>query len=369
MANIPGTETQNLVEWAGGRERSILAITFTDIVGSTSLTRQLGDQAMRKVLGAHFRQSSRLIATKGGRWIKSLGDGDLAVFGNVEAALAYAVALQTNPGHTVLDSRIRAGIHVGVVDLLLNDIRGNAVNFASRVSSTTKAAEIWLSAQAMGQLVDLNAEEHSNLRWQDHPGVALNGFEGEYTLWSLAPAGSGRMLADLAAGPLPSARGQSQRRPWVDRVGAALTRESQKAVEPEAPILAGEALVAEQRHLALLFNGGQLTSQGGKLVLLPTGDGKSCFLLVRHPYRGLRMKRDDVQSAASTAAMDRKTLPNAVQSAMIERIMRMPEKLRRRMRAPEPGPFWAMSPGGEPVLVMTSAGEWESGCLYLVDDV
>jgi class 3 adenylate cyclase len=204
VTDFPDNGTPSLSIWAGGRSRVILAITFTDIVDSTRLARELGDQAMRAVREAHFDQSRRLIAANDGRWVKSLGDGDLAVFSTAEAALDYALALQADPGHPVLASRVRAGIHLGVVDMTVADIHGNAVNFAARVSSATKAAEIWLSTQAIDHLIDLKAEHHATLHWQEHPGIALKGFEGTHTLWSLAPAGSGRVLWEFPArGPSP----------------------------------------------------------------------------------------------------------------------------------------------------------------------
>src|SRR5439155_15895285 len=112
---------RQLTEWAGA-ERATLAIIFTDVVGSTVLSGRLGDETMYKVWGAHFGRSRQLIADHGGCPIKSLGDGDMAVFKTVEAALDYALALQADPGHSELN--LRAGIHIGPIHVLADDVLG-----------------------------------------------------------------------------------------------------------------------------------------------------------------------------------------------------------------------------------------------------
>jgi class 3 adenylate cyclase len=96
VADIPDTGTPNLIHWAGG-PRATLAITFTDIVDSTATADDLGDESMHEVWTEHFEQSRKLITAYSGRWIKNLGDGDLAVFRTAEEALDYARALHVEP--------------------------------------------------------------------------------------------------------------------------------------------------------------------------------------------------------------------------------------------------------------------------------
>jgi class 3 adenylate cyclase len=195
VANNSDPPIGSLVRRARAK-RVTLAIFFTDIVGSTPTGRELGDEAMNRVWDEQFAQSRKLIADHAGRWIKGLGDGDLAVFKSVEAALDYALALQADPGPSVL--RLRAGIHIGPVYVVGKDIRGEAVNFAARVAGANKGAEIWLSNQAVEDLRTLKAERHKELRWREHP-VELKGF-GAYTLWSLAPVEPHRSLAEIVVG-------------------------------------------------------------------------------------------------------------------------------------------------------------------------
>ncbi len=67
----------------------------------------------------------------------------MAAFHAVEKALDYAMALQANPGHARV--QIRAGIHIGPMQVEENDLFGGAVSFAARVVGAIQGAEIWLS--------------------------------------------------------------------------------------------------------------------------------------------------------------------------------------------------------------------------------
>jgi len=176
------TRDRQLIHWIGA-DRATLAIVFTDVVESTMLGGRLGDETMFKVWGAHFGRSRQLIADHGGCPVKSLGDGAMAVFKTVEAALDYALALQADPGHPEL--RVRAGIHIGPVQVLADDVRGREVSFAARVVGANNGAEIWLSSEAKKQIDVLGAGHHRDLQWVKHTNIELKGFEDTFTLWAV----------------------------------------------------------------------------------------------------------------------------------------------------------------------------------------
>ena len=54
-----------------------------------------GDQRWRELLDAHDEAARRLIGREGGRWVKSTGDGVLAVFDGPGRAIRCALALRT----------------------------------------------------------------------------------------------------------------------------------------------------------------------------------------------------------------------------------------------------------------------------------
>lgn len=62
---------------------------------------------------------------------------------------------------------------------------GGTVNFAARVVSAFKGAEIWLSDRAYEDIDRLGAGQHKRLGWERHDGVAMKGFPCLFTLWTV----------------------------------------------------------------------------------------------------------------------------------------------------------------------------------------
>jgi class 3 adenylate cyclase/GTPase SAR1 family protein len=176
------TNTQDFQEWAGSG-RVTLAIVFTDVVGSTALGEEIGDETMNGVRGAHFARSRILINRFKGREIKTIGDSFMAAFKSADIALDYAMELQRNTGHQLI--QIRAGIHIGPMQIEEGDVFGGTVNFAARVVGSIKGGEIWLSDQAKQDVHRLGALRHRRLRWKRHDGIVMKGFPGVFTLWSI----------------------------------------------------------------------------------------------------------------------------------------------------------------------------------------
>ena len=176
------TSTPSFKAWAGG-ERVTLAIVFTDVVGSTALGHEVGDAEMNDVRRANFAQGQKLLGQHNGREIKTIGDSFMVAFKSVEETLDFALALQSKPGHPKI--QVRAGIHVGVMQVEGNDVFGGTVNFAARVVGAIKEAEIWLSDRAKEDIVALKASRHSGLKWQQQNAVEMKGFPGTFTLWAL----------------------------------------------------------------------------------------------------------------------------------------------------------------------------------------
>jgi class 3 adenylate cyclase len=107
----------------------------------------------------------------------------MAAFKCVDSALDYALALQGNTGHPQV--RIRAGMHIGPMQVEEGDVFGGAVNFAARVVGAIKDAEIWLSDRAKEDIDRLGSAKHSGFKWERHEEVPMKGFPGKFTLWSL----------------------------------------------------------------------------------------------------------------------------------------------------------------------------------------
>ena len=112
--------------------RTFGTVLFTDIVGSTRRSAELGDARWHEILDQHDRLTRRLVETHGGRVVKSTGDGLLALFAMPSDGVTCAREIRSELVGAGVD--IRAGLHCGEVELHDDgDISGLAVNLAARV--------------------------------------------------------------------------------------------------------------------------------------------------------------------------------------------------------------------------------------------
>ena len=75
-------------------ESAFRAIMFTDMVGSTEMTVQLGDTMAVELLRAHDGIIRRCLEHYRGSVVKHLGDGIMASFDDAPAAVACAIEIQ-----------------------------------------------------------------------------------------------------------------------------------------------------------------------------------------------------------------------------------------------------------------------------------
>jgi adenylate cyclase len=142
---------------AQGRGRGDLdvAILFVDLVGFSDFALKAGDEAAVGLLRDFGRVSDRAVVEGGGRVVKRLGDGAMAVFADVPAAVRAArqlcreVAALTVAGY---EPALRAGLHVGRPRRLGGDYLGVDVNVAARVAEAAKAGEVLISETARALL-------------------------------------------------------------------------------------------------------------------------------------------------------------------------------------------------------------------------
>jgi len=173
-----------LREWVG-RERSIIALVFTDIIDSTVIGKRLGDPAWIEALIKHFERARHYIAQYGGHEVKLVGDSCMVAFPTADKALLFALAFLEDTGDPLIT--IRAGIHVGTVRVLENDIYGLMVNYTSRAQHAMKVCGIAFSPAAKteieSQLGDA-IKELGKIRVLQHE--PLKGFRpDEQLLWEI----------------------------------------------------------------------------------------------------------------------------------------------------------------------------------------
>ena len=130
-------------------EPSFAAVLFTDIVGSTRYFEKNGDTAGLAMVQRHNALLFPCVSFQGGRVVKTIGDAILAVFpdvgGAVRAALSMHDTLERDASVGNERIRVRSGIHAGLVLRHGDDVFGDVVNTAARVSSAARGGELLVS--------------------------------------------------------------------------------------------------------------------------------------------------------------------------------------------------------------------------------
>jgi class 3 adenylate cyclase len=120
--------------------RVLATIVFTDMVASTPLLAEVGDRRFRELMDAHDQLTDQLVTEFRGRLVHRTGDGLLATFDGPARGVRCADAICHEVGD--LGVGIRAGVHVGEIELRGADVGGIAVHLAARVMSAADAGEV-----------------------------------------------------------------------------------------------------------------------------------------------------------------------------------------------------------------------------------
>ncbi|MEU4652136.1 adenylate/guanylate cyclase domain-containing protein [Nocardia fluminea] len=137
-----------------GRGSEEVTIVFTDLVGFSSWSLSVGDEATLELLRKVARAIEPPIVERGGQVVKRMGDGLMAVFSSPDRAVRAALAARRNLAGVEVNGytpRMRVGLHTGSPREIGGDWLGVDVNIAARmmeaggngntmVSSTTLAA-------------------------------------------------------------------------------------------------------------------------------------------------------------------------------------------------------------------------------------
>ena len=133
----------------GDRE---LAVLFTDLVGFSSWALEAGDAVAVELLREVGVVVESAIQDRGGRIVKRLGDGLMAVFGTPQAAVDAALDAQDALSAVSVAGyrpEMRAGVHWGRPRKLGGDYLGVDVNTAARVADMGKAGQVVVSDRAL----------------------------------------------------------------------------------------------------------------------------------------------------------------------------------------------------------------------------
>ena len=131
-------------------------ILFADVSGSTRLFEQKGDVEARRLIAAVLGALTIVCEEHGGRLIKTIGDEIMCTFRNALQGVLAACDMQRKMARDIDFVRdnlaVRIGLHHGAALLESDDVYGDAVNVAARMTSIAKREQIVTTASTLKDL-------------------------------------------------------------------------------------------------------------------------------------------------------------------------------------------------------------------------
>jgi class 3 adenylate cyclase len=153
----------------------LATVLFTDIVGSTQRSSQMGDRDW-KVLGQRHHAIVRgSLRRFDGTEVDTAGDGFYATFDGPARAIRGALDIAERVRE--LGIEIRAGIHTGECEVIDGKVGGLAVAIGARVAANAGPSEVFVS-QTVRDLV-----AGSGLTFEDAGGYELKGVPDRWQLY------------------------------------------------------------------------------------------------------------------------------------------------------------------------------------------
>ena len=173
-----------------------LAILFADISGSTMLYETLGNAAARQMVVRCLAMMTDRLAAHRGTLIKTIGDEIMCTFPSAGDALRAACDMQEavengKPGGET-PMYIRVGFNCGEVIREADDVHGDAVNVAARITEVARARQILATHAAVDALPPDLRDKARHIR-----RAAIKGRQEELDLfqiiWRADDTGSARV--------------------------------------------------------------------------------------------------------------------------------------------------------------------------------
>jgi class 3 adenylate cyclase len=157
-------------------QRVLATVLFTDIVGSTEKSAELGNAGWRDLVERHHAAVRALLERFRGREVDTAGDGFYATFDGPARAIrcAQAIVEEVKP----LGIEVRAGLHTGECELIDGKVGGIAVSIGARVASAAGPSEVLVTKTVTDLVVG------SGLVFEDRGERELKGVDGAWQLFS-----------------------------------------------------------------------------------------------------------------------------------------------------------------------------------------
>jgi class 3 adenylate cyclase/pimeloyl-ACP methyl ester carboxylesterase len=144
----------------------LAAVLFTDIVASTEHQARVGPREWSRLTDRHDSMVRDTLRRHRGHEVKTTGDGFLATFDTAGRALRCATEILA--GAKDIGLNLRAGVHIGEVEIRGDDIAGLAVTIAKRVCDLAQPAQVLVSdtvrLNMVGAGIRFNAQGERDLK-------------------------------------------------------------------------------------------------------------------------------------------------------------------------------------------------------------
>lgn len=161
-------------------------VVFTDLFGSTSAFEALGNARATQAVTQITTWIAKIVESHGGRVIKMLGDGVLALFEDNRLAINAVVEMQRTHQKRMTQippanrMPIRIGVASGDVEIVAGDCYGDAVNVAARLSDLSGPHQIWANSAALN-----GASEAEGVRFRILGPISIRGRAEPCTVYQI----------------------------------------------------------------------------------------------------------------------------------------------------------------------------------------
>ncbi len=157
-------------------DRILITVMFTDIVDSTKMAAQIGDEKWRSLLKRHNEIVRTQLEHFRGKEVDQIGDGFMASFDGPARAIRCATAIcQAMPD---IGLQVRTGVHSGECEVIGDDLGGIAVHIGARIGAIARPGEVLVSSTVR------DAVTGSDIQFESRGAHELKGVPDQWRLFS-----------------------------------------------------------------------------------------------------------------------------------------------------------------------------------------
>jgi adenylate cyclase len=150
-----------------------LVVGFADLVSFTTLSRELNEVELAGVVEGFEATAADIVASGGGRVVKTLGDEILYVADSPAEAADIALRLASGVKTHVEVPDVRVGLASGPVLTLHGDVFGTTVNRSSRLTSFARPGTVLIDESLAESLADEEGLQVVRVRARHAHGLGL----------------------------------------------------------------------------------------------------------------------------------------------------------------------------------------------------